>query len=163
MTIKLVTIGVYGFDEEPFFQALQDANVDTFCDIRWRRGVRGARYAFANSQRLQDRLAELGIRYLHRRDLAPSPEVRRRQAEADKKNKIPRRQRKTLSESFVEAYREEVLSGFEPQNLLDDLPPDARVVALFCVEGEPAACHRSLLAQHLQDRLGLEVEHVVPD
>ena len=29
-------------------------------------------YAFANSQRLQGRLAELGIAYVHRLDLAPS-------------------------------------------------------------------------------------------
>lgn len=162
MTIKLVTIGVYGFEEEPFFGALQEANVDTFCDVRWRRGLRGATYAFANSQRLQERLADLGIRYLHRRDLAPSPAVRRKQAEADKKSKTPRRQRTALSEAFVEAYRQEVLSGFDPQSLLADLPQDARVVALFCVEGEPAACHRSHLAQHLQDSLGLDVEHLVP-
>ena len=101
--------------------------------------MRGAAYAFANSQRLQERLAELGIRYLHRRDLAPSPAVRRKQAEADKKSKTPRRQRTALSEAFVEAYRQEVLSGFDPQSLLADLPHDARVVALFCVDGEPAA------------------------
>ncbi|MFN2179799.1 MAG: hypothetical protein ACK2UV_09955, partial [Candidatus Promineifilaceae bacterium] len=56
----IVTIGVYGFDETTFFQALKDAGVDTFCDIRRRRGVRGSRYAFANSKRLQKRLAELG-------------------------------------------------------------------------------------------------------
>ena len=163
MKIKLVTIGVYGFEEEPFFQALQKANVDTFCDIRWRRGLRGARYAFANSRRLQDRLADLGIRYLHRRDLAPPPDVRRKQAEADKKSKVPRRQRSELGDAFIAAYKQEVLSTFEPRSLLDDLPSDARVVALFCVEGQPAACHRSLLAQALQDTVGLDVEHLVPD
>ncbi len=72
MMPEFVTIGVYGFDEAGFFQALQDAGVDTFCDIRRRRGVRGSAYAFANSQRLQGRLAELGIRYIYRSDLAPS-------------------------------------------------------------------------------------------
>ena len=46
MNPKIVTIGVYGFDETGFFRALQDAEVDTFCDIRDRRGVRGATYAF---------------------------------------------------------------------------------------------------------------------
>ena len=56
--MKFVTIGVYGSDEATFFEALQRAGVDTFCDIRWRRGVRGAKYAFANSARLQKRLAE---------------------------------------------------------------------------------------------------------
>ena len=64
MGLKVVTIGVYGFDEEHFFQALTDARVDTFCDIRQRRNVRGAQYAFANSKRLQRRLGELGIRYV---------------------------------------------------------------------------------------------------
>ena len=47
-----VTIGVYGFDESSFFQTLQNAGVDTFCDLRARRGVRGAAYAFANGERL---------------------------------------------------------------------------------------------------------------
>ena len=82
--MKFITIGVYGFSEAAFFKALQQAGVDTFCDIRWRRGVRGAEYAFANRARLQQRLAELGIRYLHFRDLAPTPALRQRQAEADK-------------------------------------------------------------------------------
>lgn len=163
MTIKIVTIGVYGYDDERFFRDLQDAGVDTFCDIRWRRGVRGAKYAFANSKRLQARLDELGIRYLHRRDLAPPPQVRQKQAEADKKSKTPRRQRTELGDAFKEAYREQVLETFDPQSLLDDLPQDAQVVALFCVEGQPNACHRSLLAEKLETEVNLEVEHIVPE
>ena len=160
--MKLVTIGVYGFDEEAFFQALQAAEVDVFCDIRQRRGVRGATYAFANSQRLQRRLAELGIRYLYRQDLAPTKSVRDRQVEADKAQKVAKRQRTALGEVFVEAYRAEILVDFEPQSLLDDAGPDAQVMALFCVEREPAACHRSLVADQLRWTLGLEVEHIRP-
>ena len=57
-TPRILTIGVYGYSEEAFFQALQVAGVDAFCDIRSRRGVRGATYAFANSKRLQARLAK---------------------------------------------------------------------------------------------------------
>ena len=34
MKPKIVTIGVYGFDEDSFFEALRKAKVDTFCDIR---------------------------------------------------------------------------------------------------------------------------------
>ena len=71
-----MTLGVYGFTAEAFFEALQRAGVDTFCDIRWRRGVRGREYAFANSGRLQQRLGELGMRYLHLRELAPTPALR---------------------------------------------------------------------------------------
>ena len=162
MKLRIVTIGVYGFDEAGFFRALQDAKVDTLCDIRYRRGVRGATYAFANSQRLQARLADLGISYLHRKDLAPSKDVRSKQVEADKATKTAKRQRTELEQAFIEGYQNECLMGFHPQNLLDDLKPDAQVVALFCVEREPAACHRSLVADKLAKELSLEVEHILP-
>ena len=82
--MKIVTIGVYDSTEASFFAALKEADVDTFCDIRWRRGVRGSDYAYVNSTRLQRRLRELGIRYLHFRELAPQPALRERQAQEDK-------------------------------------------------------------------------------
>ncbi len=160
--MKIVTIGVYGYTEEAFFQALQAAQVDSFCDIRQRRGVRGARYAFANSQRLQKRLAQMGIRYLHRKDLAPTTAARDQQKAADKANKTAKRQRAALGQTFIRAYREEILAGFDPQSLLADLEPDAKVMALFCVEREPAACHRSLAAEKLKQDLGWKVEHITP-
>lgn len=160
---SLVTIGVYGSDEASFFAALQQAGVDILVDIRSRRGVRGAAYAFANSQRLQARLAELGIRYLHRPDLAPSPETRGQQFAADKASKTAKRQRAVLDPAFAAAYRQERLAGFDSRQFLADLGPDARVVALFCVERQPAACHRSLLATRLQRDLGVEVRHLLPE
>ncbi len=46
---RIVTLGVYGRSEAEFFATLQHAQVDLFCDIRRRRGVRGRDYAFANS------------------------------------------------------------------------------------------------------------------
>ena len=162
MKIKIITIGVYGFDESSFFEALRKAEVDTFCDIRSRRGVRGATYAFANSMRLQARLAELGIRYIHRKDLGPTKVVREKQAAADKATKIAKRKRTALGEAFIEAYHTECLAAFEPQNLIDELASDARVVALFCVEKVPEACHRSLVADKLAKTLNLEVEDILP-
>ena len=162
MSPEIVTIGVFGFAEEEFFAALQQAQVDTFCDIRQRRGVRGAAYAFCNSNRLQARLAEMGIGYLHRKDLAPTTAVRQIQHEADKANEVAKRQRSKLGEVFISAYETEILAIFEPQSLLDDLQPDARVLALFCVEREPDACHRSLVAAKLQRDLGVGVEHILP-
>ena len=125
--IKIITIGVYGFDETGFFDALCQAKVDTFCDIRSRRGVRGATYAFANSNRLQARLAELGIRYIYRKDLGPTKIVREKQAAADKATKTAKRKRTRLGEAFIEAYHTECLAEFDPQSLLDELESDARV------------------------------------
>jgi uncharacterized protein (DUF488 family) len=163
--MKFITIGVYGFSEAAFFETLQQAGVDTFCDIRWRRGVRGAEYAFANSARLQKRLAELGIRYLRFGDLAPSPAVRQRQAEADKAQRIAKRKRAALSEVFIAAYRQERLSALDSRKFIEQLGTEARTVALFCVEREPAACHRSLLAERLQQDLGAQCEviHLTPN
>jgi uncharacterized protein (DUF488 family) len=163
--MKIVTIGVYGSSEAAFFKALQEAGVDTFCDIRWRRGVRGAQYAFVNSARLQKRLAELGIRYLHLREVAPTPALRQRQTEADQTAGTAKRKRVALGEAFIAAYRAERLSVFDSRKFIESLGAEARTVALFCVEREPAACHRSLLVERLQEDLGaqLAVEHLIPN
>lgn len=159
---RVVTIGVYGFTADTFFAALQTARVDTLVDIRWRRGVRGAEYAFANSRRLQARLAALGIGYLHRRDLAPPPAVRATQAAADAAAGIARRQRTRLSPAFVAAFEEVVLRAFDPAVLQEALPQSTSVMGLLCVEADPLACHRALVAAALADSWGIAVEHCVP-
>lgn len=160
---QIVTIGAYGFDADTFFAALQAAKVDTFCDIRRRRGVRGAAYAFANSQRLQQQLAALGIRYVYHQELSPSKAIRTAQYAVDKTTKTAKRQRTQLSPAFIAAYETECLAHLDPQHLLTQLPDDAQVIAFFCVEREPAACHRSLLAHRLAQTIGLDVIHLLPD
>ena len=47
------TIGVYGKTETDFFTSLINKEIDLFCDIRQRRGVRGKKYSFVNSLKLQ--------------------------------------------------------------------------------------------------------------
>lgn len=160
--IDLVTLGVYGSSEASFFAALRDAAVDTFVDVRQRRGLRGSQYAYANSTRLQERLAEMGIRYMHLKDLAPTPAVRDRQKAADARSGVAKRERDRLGEAFVEAYRSEVLAPYDLDAFFEALPADARTVALFCVERAPEACHRSLLAEALVQERGLSVRHVIP-
>jgi uncharacterized protein (DUF488 family) len=156
---RIVTIGVYGWNEAEFFGALQEAHVDLFCDIRRRRGVRGSEYAFVNSQRLQARLAELGITYHHVKELAPGEALRQVQNQADKATKTAKRKRTGLDPTFIQAYRQTVLDDFSPQVFLASLSPDVKTLAFFCVERMPEACHRSLVAQTFAE-LGLEVEHL---
>jgi hypothetical protein len=136
--------------------------VDTFCDLRDRRGVRGAAYVWANSQRLQQKLQVLGIRYQHRHELAPGKAIRAVQIAADKEARTAKRRRTTLSPAFADAYRRERLAGFDAGRFVAELGPDAHVVALFCVERDPAACHRSLLAERLERNLGVKVTHLTP-
>lgn len=159
--MKLMTIGVYGFDEAGFFQALQSAGVDTFCDIRLRRGVRGHEYAFANATHLQQRLAELGIRYIHVKELAPTAEIRAKQFEADHLAHVGQRSRQQIGPAFAEAYRAERLATFDAAAFIRSLG-EAKGVCLFCVERDPEACHRSLVAAELERALGVKVEHILP-
>jgi uncharacterized protein (DUF488 family) len=156
----VLTIGAYGWSEPAFFAALEAAGVEVFCDVRRRRGVRGSEYAFVNSKRLQLRLAEIGITYVHRIDLAPSNEVRRAQYAVDAATGVGKRARTELSEAFVQAYEHDHLHDFNARTFLDDFGAEGPVV-LFCVEREPSACHRGLVAQRLA-AAGAKVDHLTP-
>lgn len=147
--IQLFTIGVYGKTGEQFFGSLSNAKVDSFCDIRSRRGMRGPLYAFANSTRLQARLSALGIRYYHFRDLAPSDATRQAQRVRDEVEGVGKRSRTVLSSEFKRLYSEERLSRFDSVQFLGRFKPLAERLVLFCVEADPQACHRSILAERL--------------
>ena len=162
MEPKIVTIGVYGFDKEDFFQALLDAKIDTFCDIRLRRGMRGSTYAFVNSAYLQGRLKEMGIRYVHMKDLAPSQTIREKQKQDDERLGIAKRTRGELGEAFVRAYEKECLSTFNSTEFMEKVALEGQIIALFCVERKPEACHRSLAAKKLAQDLNWPVSHITP-
>jgi uncharacterized protein (DUF488 family) len=162
MNHRIVTIGVYGFDKQSFFQALLDAKIDTFCDIRQRRSMRGSLYAFVNSTRLQGELKDLSIRYIHSKELAPTQAIRELQTHEDEKLGIAKRMRTALGEAFIQAYEQECLSHFDSGQFLKNVGEEAQVIGLFCVERDPGACHRSLVAKRLVHDLGLQVEHIRP-
>jgi uncharacterized protein (DUF488 family) len=159
---RIVTIGAYGFTADRFFAALREAGVDTFLDIRQRRGVRGSEYAFANRARLEAALAEIGIRYVHEIGLAPTTAIRTAQYAVDDANKVAKRQREVLSPQFRDSYTREILEPFDLRGMLDALPDETRVLALFCVERAPEACHRHLVADAMARLTGLPVRDLVP-
>jgi uncharacterized protein (DUF488 family) len=156
----IFTIGAYGWSEGAFFAALKRAGIATVCDVRQRRGVRGSEYAFANSNRLQARLADLGITYVHRLDLAPTTGMRQAQYAADDAAGVGKRSRTALGEAFVDAYRRERLDDFDPKAFLADVATGGPVV-LFCVERDATACHRGLIASELA-AAGANVTHLTP-
>jgi len=160
--MRIVTIGGYGFDQHRFIEALSAADVDTFIDIRQRRGVRGARYSFPNSKKLQAVLATAGIDYIYLRELAPTQAVREVQKKRDAQSGILKRARSSLSDEFIEAYKTEILDNFDVAVFQAALGENAKVVAFFCVEGPPEACHRSLVAEKLGRNLSISVEHIRP-
>jgi uncharacterized protein (DUF488 family) len=156
----IATIGVYGFDRESFLTALSGAEIDLLLDVRQRRGVRGSEYAWANARRLQAALEEAGIGYTHLKELAPTSELRQLQYREDERLGEGKRSRTALAPAYARRYSEEILDRV-------DLAPIVRWIgdspaALLCVERDPEACHRSLIAARLRRDWSFEVEHLRP-
>lgn len=161
--MRILTIGGYGFTERGFIAALKRAHVDVFVDVRQRRGMRGSKYAFLNSTRLQELLREAGIRYVYAKALAPTAAVRDAQKADDRASDTAKRDRTHLLPRFIHEYRAQIFEDFDPAPFLAELD-SAKTVALFCVEGPPAACHRSLAAEYLVEAFQISepLEHLRP-
>ena len=151
-------MGVYGATLEAFLGALHAAHVEL---VRQRRGVRGHEYAWANAARLQAALAGAGIDYRHHKELAPTTELRRLQYEEDDRLGAGKRSRVWLAPEYVERYTREILDRVDLGAIVAELPLEA-AAALLCVERDPEACHRSLVADRLNAEFGLAVVHLRP-
>jgi uncharacterized protein (DUF488 family) len=155
----VATIGVYGLGAEAFLARLREASVTQMLDVRQRRGVRGREYAWANSRRLQAALLDAGIEYRHHPELAPTTELRQLQFREDERQGVGKRSRSVLAPAYRERYVREILDRADLTALVDSLP-ERGCAALFCVERDPEACHRSLIAERLAERFGLTVVHL---
>jgi uncharacterized protein (DUF488 family) len=156
----IATIGVYGFERDSFLAGLAEARIDLLLDVRQRRGVRGSECAWANAQRLQAALAEAGVGYSHLKELAPTTELRQAQYREDTRLGEGKRSRTMLSPEYARGYTEQILDRV-------DLEPIVRWIgksraALLCVERDPEACHRSLIAARLERDWGFEVMDLRP-
>lgn len=158
---RVATIGVYEADLDSFLAALRAADVGLLFDVRQRRGVRGREYAWANAQRLEAALGAAGIAYEHHKELAPTTELRRLQYAEDDRLGVGKRSRRELAPAYAEGYRREILDHVDLRPLVESMPEDA-ATALLCVERDPEACHRSLVAAELHATCGVEIVHLFP-
>ncbi len=159
---RIATIGVFGFTDRTFIERLTTNGVGLLLDLRQRRGVRGPEYAWANSVRLQGALAAAGISYRHVKELAPTTELRHLQYREDDRQGVGKRNRIELAPEYVEHYTQEILNPFDLGALVAELPSDS-VTALLCVERDPEACHRSLVAARLHTEFDLPLTDLRPD
>ena len=157
---KVMTIGVYGWSLTDWLEALRAADTRMLIDVRQRRGVRGSEYVWANAKRLQATLADAGIEYRPEPDLAPPTELRQLQYSEDHRQGVGKRNRERLAPAYVERYTRERLDKVDLGPIVAEMPDAAS--ALFCVERDPEACHRSLIAERLKERFGLGVRHLRP-
>ena len=156
----IATIGVYGFDRDTFLETLRQAEVNLVLDVRQRRGVRGAQYAWANARRLQAALAEAGIGYEHLPELAPTTELREAQYREDARRGEGKRSRTVLAPEYVSGYIEQILDPADLGGIVGFVGRSR--AALLCVERDAEACHRSLIAARLGEKFGFEVHDLVP-
>lgn len=155
------TIGVYNSTEGAFFDKLTQNKIDTFCDIRQRRGVRGAKYSFVNSNRLQQKLNYLDIQYGYIPELAPTTEIRDLQKESDLEKGESKRERQELGKVFIIEYKNQILKNFDFESFFEKLNQiGAKRVVLFCVEEHPEACHRSIVAEKLTNNFSYKITHL---
>jgi uncharacterized protein (DUF488 family) len=156
--MEFFTIGVYNSTERQFFEKLIKNNIDTFCDIRQRRGVRGAKYSFVNSNRLQQKLNDMEIRYGYLPELAPTTEIRGLQKEIDLEKGELKRERQELGNVFIIEYKNKIINKFDFDSFIDKLDQiGASRIVFFCVEEFPNACHRSIVSQKLKDKYQYQV------
>jgi uncharacterized protein (DUF488 family) len=67
-----------------------------------------------------------------------------------------------LAPAYVERYTREILDEADLDALVvSALPPEGRG-ALMCVERDPEACHRSLVAARLGEEYGAAIAHLRP-
>ena len=159
--LNVVTIGIYGFTSESFLERLRHADVRLLLDVRQRRGVRGPEYAWANSRRLQAALAGAGIAYEHHLELAPTTELRRLQYAEDDRQGVGKRSRHELAAEYARRYTTEILDRADLTPIVASLLRSG-TTALLCVERDPEACHRSLIAQRLTEQHQVVIEHLRP-
>jgi uncharacterized protein (DUF488 family) len=157
---SIATIGVYGFDRESFLAALSEAEVELLLDVRQRRGVRGSAYAWANAARLQAALEENSIAYTHLKELAPTTELREAQYRADELRGEGKRSRTELAPEYARGYTEQILDPLDLGPIVNWIGQSR--AALLCVERDPEACHRSLIAERLRQDWGFEVRDLRP-
>ena len=159
--IQIFSIGVYGRTSDDFFNRLIDNRIDTFVDIRNRRAVRGSKYAFVNSKRLQNHLKSIGIDYLHVIELAPTKEIREIQKKADAELNVKKRERDNLGINFIELYKKMILDNFDIKSFIELLQKrQSKNVVLFCVEQNHQACHRSIVTEEIENKIGLKSIHL---
>lgn len=72
-----------------------------------------------------------------------------------------KRSRAQLAPEFRERYTAEILDRADLDAVMAELP-DEGTAALLCVERDPEACHRSLIADRIAAEHGLELVHLRP-
>ena len=145
----LFTIGYEQSRPEAVMAALKKARVKVLVDTR---AVAASRKPGFSKRQLAATLDENGISYLHLQKLGTPAEGRQavRSGQVEKMWRIYDKHLKT--HDAIEAM-DELLSMVE----------SGRRVCLLCFERDPGHCHRSRIAQIVQERTGATITDLMPE
>jgi uncharacterized protein (DUF488 family) len=146
--LKLATIGYEGAPQEAVFAALKEAGVDLLVDVR---AVTSSRRPGFSKSHLASGLPEQGVDYLHLRGLG-TPKEGRLAARSGDLAALKRIFGKHLKTPEARHDYEALLGHLR----------GGKKICLMCYEHDPAECHRTIIAERVQEELGLRVEHLVP-
>ena len=145
---KLFTIGYEKATPAALLAELKRAKVKLLVDTR---AVAASRRPGFSKKQLSASLDEEGIAYLHLQKLG-TPDDGRQAARAGKLDTLWRIYAKhLLTPDAIEAMDE-----------LVTIVKSGQAVCLLCYERDCACCHRSRVAEVVQDRTGIEVVDLVP-
>ena len=145
-SINLFTIGFTKKTAQEFFTLLSDAGVKKVIDTRLNNVSQLA--GFAKRKDLAYFLKEIAnINYIHILDLAPTKDI----LDDYKKKKSDW---ETYEKSFLDLMRKRQIEKKISPEILDDS-------CLLCSEAKPHNCHRRLVAEYLQNKLGnISISHL---
>lgn len=140
----LATIGYERSTLPDFVATLQLANIDTLVDVRERAQSR--RPGFSKNA-LKEALQKVGIEYVHLPQLG-DPKDGREAARAGKMH------------LFQQIYTTVINSPIAQEALryLEDLALE-KAICLMCFERDQKHCHRKIVAENLESRLGVKASH----
>ena len=142
------TVGYQGSTVPAVLDALREAKVELLVDIRAVASSR--RPGFAKTA-LAANVATIGVEYLHLRGLG-TPAEGRAAARAGKHAEMRKIFLSHLATEEAQAQLE----------ILASLIREGRRVCLLCFEADAAHCHRTLVANALAKKLGVEIIHLAP-
>jgi uncharacterized protein (DUF488 family) len=142
MTRPVATIGYEGAPLGEVLGRLNDAGVELLIDVR---AVAASRRAGFSKTILGNSLNEVGIGYLHLRDLG-TPKAGRIAARAGRTAE--------MAHIFDTHLQTAAAQGALAQAVELSL---GRRVCLLCYEADPACCHRAIVAAQIRARTGATV------
>jgi len=145
--IKLFTVGFTKKNAEKFFDILRTSGVKRIIDIRLNNVSQLA--GFAKRDDLKYFLKTIcDLDYIHQLELAPNKDI----LDEYKKNNGDW---KIYEKDFIKLMGQRKIEELITRELIDH-------GCLLCSEDKPDQCHRRLVAEYLNDKLGnIEIIHLV--